>query len=121
LEIPYVVSPHTSPPSAVQASVVVAVVVDAVVVVEAVVVEESAAADEAVVVDDDAVVDVEAVVESVDDEAVVDEEVQTLLVHVSPLAQPPVKSLQDWPSVPPVAYMQYQSVVPSQVVPPLGR
>jgi len=91
------------------------VVVDAVVVVEAVVVEESAAAADAVVVD------VEAVVESEDDEAVVVEEVQTLLVQVSPVAQPPVKSLQDWPSVPPVAYMQYQSVVPSQVVPPLGR
>jgi len=91
------------------------VVVDAVVVVEAVVVEESAAADDAVVVD------VEAVVESVDAEAVVVEEVQTLLVQVSPVAQPPVKSLQDWPSLPPLAYMQYQSVVPSQVVPPLGR
>lgn len=89
-------------------------VVDAVVVVEAVVVEESAAADDAVVVDVEAVV--ESVVESVDAE-----EVQTLLVQVSPEAQPPVKSLQDWPSVPPLAYMQYQSVVPSHVVPPLGR
>jgi len=54
--------------------------------------------------------------------AVVEPDEQTPLVQVSPEAQLPVYVPQVPPSGPPSdPYMQYQSVEPSQVVPPFGR
>jgi len=50
-----------------------------------------------------------------------EEEEQTPLVQVSPVAQFPVYVPQVAPSEPPVdPYWQYQSVVPSQELPPLA-